>query len=100
MFLEGHSHTSSSSSSLSLPILDDPSAPEFSVTKVEVPATFDHEWTEEDKAAIKIQAIARGFLGRKARDRVKKKKRDYEKRMEKLEKEVKYSHAYRRSQFF
>jgi len=50
--------------------------------------TNKNKWTKEDDAARKIQTIIRGYLGRKALERAKKEKQEYEDLMDKLEREV------------
>lgn len=46
------------------------------------------KWTKEDEAARVIQTAARGYLGRKTLEKMKKEKQDYEDTMDKLEREV------------
>ena len=46
------------------------------------------KWTKEDEAACKIQKYIRRFLARRQLARRKRERADYEKLMDKLEKEV------------
>ena len=46
------------------------------------------KWTPEDEAARKIQTMVRGKLARNKLEGEKKKKKEYEEEMDRLEKEV------------
>lgn len=50
-------------------------------------------WTEKDDAALKIQTKYRQFRAKKALDKKKKEKQEYEELMDKLEKEVSTTHS-------
>lgn len=50
-------------------------------------------WTEKDHAALKIQTKYRQFRAKKALDKKKKEKQEYEELMDKLEKEVSTTHS-------
>lgn len=50
-------------------------------------------WTEKDDAALQIQTKYRQFRAKKALDKKKKEKQEYEELMDKLEKEVSTTHS-------
>jgi hypothetical protein len=56
--------------------------------KQDAPKETAKKWTKEDEAARKIQCLVRNFLSKRALEKKKKEKEEYDELMDRLEKEV------------